>query len=140
MRIRSFLLILPFTFFLFACGGGNSGQDISGTWSLTGFSKDGNPVELTDCDLKTKWIFTDEAADPLGDGTEVSVLKAEAPSDCEYYGFDAKWTVKDGQVFVSTSRIGGMGGSSLAGMMKIVESGPNRLVLETMGKQITLEK
>ena len=134
------LVMLVFTALIFVACGGAKKDEIVGKWKLAGFTNDGEKVELTDCDKKTTWNFTEESAEALSDGTEVQKLMGSAPDDCEYYSFDSKWTVKDGKLFVSTSRIGGMGGMSLAGMMDIVELSDSKLVLKTMGKEITLEK
>jgi hypothetical protein len=123
-----------------ACGGGGEKEKIAGEWNLTGFSDDGKKVELTDCDQQTIWNFTTESAEALGDGTAVHKLNAKAPEECKFYSFDSKWTVKDGSLFISTSRIGGMGGFSMAGLMDIVELTDNKLVLKSMKKELTLEK
>ena len=139
MRVLKVGLIILTTFFVVSCGGGKK-EKIVGEWKLTAFTNDGETVELTECDKKTTWNFTKESAEDLGDGTAVQQLHAIAPEECKYFGFNSKWTVKDGKLFVSTSRIGGMGGFSLAGMMEIVDLTNNKLVLNTMNKEITLEK
>ncbi len=119
----------------------NSQKDqVAGEWTLSSFSSDGEAIELTDCDQKTIWNFTTEETDPLGDGTETQKLNAVAPDDCEFYSFDAKWTVHDGQLFVSTSRIGGLGGNSLAGLMKIKELSDNLMVVEIMKKELIFKR
>jgi hypothetical protein len=133
-------IVFLVTLFLAACGGGNQKNQITGEWTLSAYTNDGETIELTDCDKQTKWNFTTEAAEALGDGTEVQKLSATAPDNCEYYGFDAKWTVKDGKLFVSTSRIGGMGGSSLAGLMEILELSANKMVVKTMKRELTFTK
>lgn len=128
---------------LVSCGGGSSApaNDIEGIWTLTKLEKEGEgAVELTECDEQTKWNFTKEKAEALSDGTEVMQLKAEAPDDCKFFGFDAKWTEKDGEIFISSTRIGGMGGVSNAGMFEVVESTPNKLVLQIMKNKYTLTK
>lgn len=133
--------VLVMTSLLFvACGGGVKQDKIVGEWKLAGLTNNGEKVELTDCDKQTTWNFTEVSAESLADGTKVQILIGSAPDDCKFYSFDSKWTVKDGKLFVSTSRIGGMGGLSLAGMMNIVELTDKNLVIETMGKEITLEK
>lgn len=132
--------VLAILALLFVACGGAKQDKIKGEWKLSALVNDGEKVELTDCDKQTTWNFTEESAEALGDGTEVQKLIGSAPEECEYYSFDSKWTVKDGKLFVSSSRIGGMGGISLAGMMDIVELTESKLVLETMGKEITLEK
>ncbi len=139
MKKIKFGLLALVTAIVVSCGGGQK-EKIAGKWNLTGFSDNGEEVELTDCDKQTTWNFTNESAEPLGDGTEVQKLIGSAPENCEYYSFDSKWTVQGGKLFVSTSRIGGMGGFSLAGLMEIVEASDSKLVLRTFKKEITLEK
>lgn len=126
-----------------ACGSGSNNHDaLLGSWTLVGLESEGEreAPELTNCDQQTKWEFTSEPDEPLGDGTEVMKLKATAPDGCKFFGFESKWTMKDGQVFISTSRIGGMGGLSNAGMFDIVELSAHKLVLKTLGYQYTFEK
>lgn len=118
----------------------SEGDKVAGTWTLSSFVDDGKVVELTECDEKTTWNFTTESAETLSDGTAVQKLNAVAPEECEYYSFDAKWTVQNGQLFVSTSRIGGLGGNSLAGLMKIKELTDNKLVVEIMKKELTFKR
>ncbi len=132
-------LIALITVFFVSCGGGQK-EKIAGQWNLKGFTDNGEKVELTDCDKQTTWNFTKESAEALGDGTEVQKLIGSAPEECEYYSFDSKWTIQGGKLFVSTSRIGGMGGFSFAGLMEIVEVSDSKLVLRTFKKEITLEK
>lgn len=139
MKVLKLGVIALTTTLFVACGGGKK-EKIVGKWKLTSFTNDGETVELTDCDKKTTWNFTTESAEALGDGTAVQKLNGVAPDDCKYYGFDSKWTVKDGKLFVSTSQIGGMGGSSMAGMMDIQELTDKKMVLKFMKKEITLEK
>lgn len=123
------------------CSAGGSSEAFVGSWQLDGYTdRDGNAVELSDCDKKTVWNFTNESAEPLGDGTKVMKIKATAPEDCKFYGFESKWTPKDGQLFISSVRAGGMGGPSNAGMFTIKEQSADRLVLEIMGIQYTLKK
>lgn len=118
----------------------SEGERVIGEWTLSSFIDDGKVVELTECDGKTTWNFTTEPAEALGDGTAVQKLNATAPDECEYYSFDAKWTVQNGQLFVSTSRIGGLGGNSLAGLMKIKDLTDTKLVVEIMKKELTFER
>lgn len=133
--------ILLFTTLLISSCENNSQKDqITGEWTLSSFSNDTKIVELTDCDKKTTWNFTTESAEALGDGTKVQKLNSVAPENCKFYGFDAKWTVKDGQLFLSTSRIGGIGGNSFAGLMEIKELTNNKMVLKMMKKELTLKK
>lgn len=134
----SFLLLT--SVLIMSCGNNNQKNQINGEWTLSSFTNKGEVVELTECDKKTNWNFTSESVEPLGDGTEVQKLSAVAPETCEYYDFEAKWTVKDGKLFVSTSRIGGMGGSSLAGLMEIKELTENKMVVEIMKKELTFSR
>ena len=126
---------------LVSCGtGSNQKEEIQGEWKLTAFSNNSKVMELRDCDKQTPWNFTTEPAEALGDGTEVQKLIAKAPANCKYFGFDASWTVVDGQLFISTSRIGGMGGVSLAGLMQIKSLEPNKMVFTSMKNELTFER
>lgn len=117
----------------------NSKVDLEGSWKLQAMLlKDGTAYEMTACDSSVIWNFTDMAAEPLGDGTQVAKLIAVAPESCEYYGFEAKWTEVEGNLFISTTRIGGMGGKSFAGMFKTVEKTSNKLVISSLGNELTL--
>jgi len=138
LTIIAFVLLT--TVLMISCGNDSQHNQVTGEWTLSSFSNDGEVVELTECDEKTTWNFTLESAEALGDGTEVQKLKAVAPENCQYYGFDAKWTIKDGKLFISTSRIGGMGGSSLAGLMEIKELTKNKMVVKTMKKELTFNR
>ena len=129
--------------FLTSCGVGDSSaaKKITGEWTLTQLEKEGEgAIELKDCDKQTKWNFTKEKAEPLGDGTEVMKVVAKAPEGCKFFGFDSKWMMKDGQLFISSVKVGGMGGSSNAGMFNIVESTPNKMVLKIMSNTYTLTR
>jgi hypothetical protein len=137
-RISLFLAIAML--FLVSCGESGRKDQITGEWKLTQLKVGEDTFELTDCDNQTVWNFTSESAEPLGDGTAVQVLTATAPDDCKWFGFDAKWTVTDGKVFISTSRIGGMGGISIAGTMDILELSDSKMVLQSMDKVLTFEK
>jgi hypothetical protein len=87
------------------------------------------------------WHFSDEAAPPLGDGTKVKKMKATAPDDCMHFGFEASWTMMpEGKLFISTTRIGGVGGSSKAGRFEVVELTDNRMVLALFGSEYVLER
>lgn len=126
--------------FMMGCSSNDLSKQIAGDWTLTSYVNDSEEVELTECDAKTKWSFTNEGTEPLADGTQVMKLVATAPDNCEYFGFEASWTVVDGQLFISTSRIGGMGGSSLAGLMEVVEITPNKMVVTMMKKKLTFTR
>lgn len=136
-RLKLITFVLLTSVLTSSCGDDGLNNQVAGEWTLTSFSIDGEEVELTECDEKTTWTFTLEPSDPLTDGTEVQTLKAVAPENCQYYGFDAKWTTKEGKLFISTSRIGGMGGNSLAGLMEIKELTENKLVVVAMSKELT---
>jgi hypothetical protein len=107
---------------------------IVGQWKLENI--EGDKVKegtIEECDKNTIWNFTEEAADPLGDGTEVFVLKTTADADCEFRDFQAKWTQLSGQVFISTSKVGGVGGLSNAGLFDILEHSSEKMVLTILG-------
>jgi hypothetical protein len=137
IRLGVFTLVIAI---ISSCSGGVDKDKVVGKWKLVGFSNNGEKIELTDCDNQTIWNFTMDPAEALNDRTQVQKLYGKAPEECKYYSFDAKWTTKDEKLFVSTSRIGGMGGVSLAGMMEIVELTENKLVLNSMNKEIVLER
>lgn len=125
---------------LVSCGGGGNTDQIVGSWTLSGYTNAGEAVELSDCDAQTKWNFSSEAGEALQDGTSTMKLSAGAPDNCQYYGFDATWTTQGSKLFISTSRIGGMGGSSFAGLMEIVELTPNKLVVKSMKRELTFTR
>ncbi|MFW5687407.1 MAG: lipocalin family protein [Bacteroidota bacterium] len=134
------IIIYIVILFIVSCTGEDKKSQIIGEWNLTNFTDNDVKVELTECDKQTVWHFTSEDAEPLGDGTRVYTLTGKAPDNCKWYGFDSKWTLNEGQLFVSTSKIGGMGGVSLAGMMDIMELTENKMVLTSMDREITLER
>lgn len=137
------LLALPLLF-LSACGDSASqhtGPSPVGEWRFKGYSENGASDKFKDCDARTVWHFSDEVATPLGDGTAVKKLKVSAPEDCMHYGFDASWTMlPDGQLFISSTRIGGVGGSSKAGRFEVAELTDSRMVLKLMGSEYVLER
>lgn len=148
-RLYNYLTICTFIF-LTACASeqnsteGQSESDqgqlsdlsFTGTWKLVDYQgKEGEDFTLTACDSATTWEFTDKEEEPLGDGTEVSKLIVTAPDDCKFYGFEAKWTsLNNGQFFISTSKIGGIGGPSSAGLFSIEKHTSNDLVLKSLGR------
>ena len=137
------LLFALFACILFSCsGGGNKEKAITGTWKLVTLenTKDGEAPELKECDKKTIWKFSKDKAEPLGDGTEVMKLKAKAPDGCKWQGFDSKWTVKDGNLYISSTKVGGMGGISNAGMFTIKEINDKKMVLEILRHRYVFEK
>lgn len=123
-----------------SCDNNSQKDKITGEWTLSSFSNKEEAIELSDCDKNTTWNFTNESAESLDDGTEVNKLNAVAPENCKYYGFDAKWTEIDGKLFISSSRIGGMGGNSFAGLMEIKEISKDIMVIETMKKKLTFKR
>ena len=139
MKTIKFGLFAIVALLFIACGGGQKDK-IVGEWKLKEFTRDGKTIELTDCDRQTVWDFTTTDAEPLSDGTKVQQLKGESPKECKFYNFDSKWMVKDGEIFISSCRIGGMGGMSLAGLMEIVELTDDKLVVSSMDNQITLDR
>lgn len=143
MKTLSLNLAVLLIFALGACSGGGSAstEDFTGEWKLTKIEKEGDAeASVTDCDKKTHWHFKDEKAEPLGDGTEVMKVVAKAPDNCKFYGFDSKWTTKDGKLFISSIKTGGMGGGSKAGLFDIKEHTDKKLVLHMMKTTFTLEK
>ena len=146
--MKNLVFAILSAFILISCsnggssGGGISEEDVIGKWNLKEVknTETGEAIELQECDLNTPWEFTDEQLEPLGDGTEVKKVVATAPEGCKWFGFDSKWTVKDGQLFISSSKIGGMGGQSHAGLFDIIELTENKMVLEILRHQYTLEK
>ncbi|MFZ6053280.1 lipocalin family protein [Halocola ammonii] len=124
-----------------SCGGAPSSSEFVGKYQLIKVEDENDEsAEVTECDEMTIWHFTNEEAEPLVDGTEVKKVIATAPDECKYYGFDSKWTTKDGKLFISSVRTGGMGGGSNAGLFEIKEKTDDKLVLKIMKKTYTLEK
>jgi hypothetical protein len=145
------LLVFASVLVLFAAcssGGKKSSPDVSiddikGKWVFTNFEdpKDKYKTEITECDKLTVWEFTDKKAEPLDDGTETYHLIVTAPDTCEWYDFESKWTVtKTGDIFISSSRIGGMGGMSNAGKFDLEELTDTKMVLEIMDCLYTFER
>ena len=139
MKKLKFFTIASITFLLFACGGGQE-KNIEGNWKLQSIQDNGEKIQLTECDNLTTWEFTAESAEALDDGTKVKKLNGKAPENCKFYSFDAKWTMKDGKLFISTSRVGGMGGFSMAGLLEIVNLTDKKLVVKSMSKELTFKK
>lgn len=116
----------------------NQGPNIEGKWMIIHYlKKDGSKMELQACDSAVVWDFTTEDAEVLSDGTQTKKLIASAPESCKFYDFEAKWTMYGGDLFISTTRFGGIGGVSHAGLFKIknfrdikfeIESGGNTMV------------
>lgn len=112
----------------------------TGSWKLIGLEGEKVPEGATDCDRRTEWNFTKEKMEPLGDGTEVYKLVVTAPEDCKWYDFEAKWTEVDGQLFISSTRVNGMGGISNAGLFEIVEGKNDQMVLEILGTRYSFQR
>jgi len=116
-------------------------QSFVGTWKLMSYvDKQGEALELSECDIATVWTFTEEPDEPLGDGTEVQKMMAVAPDDCKYYGFEAKWTTLNDQIFISKTKIGGIPGPSMAGLFKVVEHSADKMVLTILGATYTFSR
>ena len=145
--MKQIFFILTLVAFLGACSGGDSKdggkeyttKDFAGTWKIV--DAQGDRVKpLTDCDNQTEWNFTEEEVEPLQDGTRVMQLSVTAPSSCEFYDFEAKWTVNGGKLFMSTTRTGGVGGNSFAGLFEIKEKTDKKFTVEIKGRTMTFEK
>lgn len=123
---------------------GLSVDKVVGEWKLVKLEEladEGDKaIELQECDKQTVWKFTKEEAGALGDGTEVMKVIATAPGGCKWYGFDSKWTTKDGQLFISSTKVGGIGGPSTAGLFDVKELSGNNMVLEILKYRYTFEK
>lgn len=112
-----------------------------GEWRFTGYSDDARRPKFTDCDARTVWRFSNEAAPHLADGTKVKHMTATAPDECEHFGFEATWTMlPDNMLFLSTTRMGGVGGASFAGRFKVKELTEERMVLEVFKSTYTFER
>src|SRR5690554_7541508 len=76
MKLLKLSALLLVTTLFFSCGGVNENQ-IVGDWNLTGFTSDGENIELTECDKQTIWSFSLGAGGDLIDGTAVKKLRSE---------------------------------------------------------------
>jgi hypothetical protein len=137
LQIGLFLLT---AFLLTSCSGGSQIDQIAGKWTLASFTNGAETVELTECDQQTSWDFTTEPAEALGDGTPVQKLSAKSPDNCEFYSFESKWTVDKGKLFISTLRIGGIGGNSLAGLLEIEELSDSKMVVSMRKRKLTFTR
>jgi len=141
MKNFSFTLLAFSLLFLASCSsGGGLNEKVVGKWKLTSFTDKGEDIELKDCDNQTVWNFKNTKAEPMGDETEVYELEATTSEGCKWFDFESKWTMKEGKLFISTSRIGGMGGSSLAGAMELVSLDDNNMEWVFMKKKLVFEK
>jgi hypothetical protein len=112
-----------------------------GQWRFLSFSDNGASDKFTSCDGRTMWHFTEEEVGTLDDGTMAMKLVAVAPDDCAHYGFEASWAMlPDGQLYISTTRMGGVGGSSQAGQFQVAEVAKHRLVLRFFQKEYTFQR
>lgn len=154
------LLIITSAFLLFACGSQENKENdrtettetttteeakpsILGEWTLGSVvgTESGEAVELNACDSSTKWNFTETDAGTLGDGTAVKQIIAKAPESCKFYGFDSKWTMtEDGKLFISSTKVGGIGGPSNAGLFDIEELTNDKLVLKILRNRYTFSR
>ena len=114
--------------------------DPVGMWMLVSLDGEKVPGGATDCDKQTNWNFTENEAEPLDDGTKVYQLIVTAPEECKWYDFEAKWTRVQDQLFISSCRVGGMGGLSNAGLFDIVEANSGLMILEILGTRYTFER
>lgn len=118
--------------------GSSTSATIEGEWKLVNFESDGSNEKFTECDEQTVWNFTGEAADPLQDGTETQKIVATAPEDCKFFGFESNWALPaDGQVYITSTRVGGTGGASNAGLFNIEELTADKLVLKAFSNVYT---
>jgi len=134
------ILVAAVAAFAIGCGqGADQAKQISGEWKLVDFSSEKSDFKLTECDSQTSWDFTNEAAEDVN-GKEAYKLNVTAPAECKFYDFEAKWTVMDEGLFISSSRIGGMGGVSNAGLFKIEKLDNKQMTLNVMGNTYQLQK
>lgn len=124
-------------------------KDILGKWKLIKVeeSKDNPMAEhrggiytMDECDTQTVWEFLDEDDEPLSGGTKTKKIIATAPEACEWYGFESKWALAGGKVFISSTRVGGIGGPSYAGRFSVKTSADNTLELTMDYVSYTFEK
>jgi hypothetical protein len=112
----------------------NQSFSVVGEWKLLNYTKkDGSNMELKACDSAVVWNFTTEEAEPMSDGTKMMKFVATAPESCKFFDFEAKWTMHEGDVFISTTRIGGIGGVSHAGIFKLKNFSEKKFEVETGG-------
>src|SRR5690554_2958086 len=104
MKLLKLSALLLVTTLFFSCGGVNENQ-IVGDWNLTGFTSDGENIELTECDKQTIWSFSLGAGGDLIDGTVVKKLDGKAFDYCEFYDFDVQWMLTNRKLFISNYRI-----------------------------------
>lgn len=77
------------------------------------------------CDSLTIWEFTSE------ENNSINKVVSSSASDCKFYDFESKWRFsKYGDLFIESTRIGGMGGTSNAGNFKVIELNETILTLK----------
>ena len=139
-------LFLILTTLLIACSGSSPQKNtpsVTGTWKLISLESIDNSKQvkpLTDCDAQTLWQFTEEKVEPLNDGTEVMKVIAKAPDNCKWFGFESKWTMQGEKLFISSTQVGGMGGSSNAGLFNMTMPESGKMVLQILHLKYTFEK
>lgn len=105
-------------------------SEMGGAWRLVSCDK-GKASVLSDCDKSAIWTFTEELAEPLGDGTEVFLLTVtNTAPNCDMSVYEAKWRdMRDGTAFISKAKVGGFGGVTMSGMFQVQELGAKRMEL-----------
>ncbi len=117
-------------------------ENIMGKWSLREFSRTGidTSIQVSDCDHHTAWNFTREIAPKLGDTLPAKILRARAPDTCNHHGFEARWAVYDGKLYITATRINGLEGISNAGWFDIIHLDERRMVIDIMRNRYTFVK
>lgn len=144
--MKRIIFILSIALFV-ACGKGKDSDNglsidnVKGDWKLIEYEKTDYDFELKDCDKISVWKFTDEKAEPLGDGTEVYKLIVEKGENCKkWFGFESKWTINNGKLFISQTSIGGVGGVSHAGLFESVNFEGDKMIVKVKNSTITFQK
>lgn len=116
-------------------------SEMGGAWRLVSCVK-GKESVLSDCDKSSVWTFSEELAEPLGDGTEVFRLLVSSLEDsCDESIYEAKWRdMRDGSAFISKAKVGGFGGLSVSGMFEILDLGAQRMELRIQDAVFTFER
>jgi len=137
------LIVIASVLVLFtACNGGDKKsssdinvEDVKGKWALTNFEDPEGKYsfEITECDKLTVWEFSDIKAESLDDETETFQLIVTSPDTCKWFDFESKWALTNGgDLFISSMRVGGLGGMSPAGKFDIIEFSDSKMGLEMM--------
>lgn len=115
-----------------------SAGSIVGSWKLSAIEKEGEGMlELSACDQQKVFEFTEEADEPLGDGTEVMKLNVSAEGDCSSESYMAKYTSVNGQLYISKLRTDGLSNS---GLFNILEQNSEMLKIGVMKHTYTFTK